>query len=516
MLPGKVYKPEDILKVLRKRFWLIVVPWAIVAAGTAIVARKLPDVYSSTALIQVVPQRVPGNIVQPMTTAGLEERLRSLDQKIVTRTKLERLIQDLNLYENERRTMIMQDVVERMRSDISRSVSRGDAFSVTYSGRDRTTVEKVASELASFYIKEGLADGKTRAEDTSTFIGGAVEEARRKLLAQEQKVTEYKLKHPGELPSERGSNQMAITSIQQQLSSLTSLISSDVTQKVNIERQIQMLEDASEASAAAPPAAPPSQISVWLDEQRNREAALKAQGKGPGHPEVAQVRRRIKELEDQLEAERLRAPVGSGSAISVAEQNRRKQLQALKSDLEAVKASLADRQAQERILRSQAGGYQARVDRSPIREAELQDLERDLDTYRRAYNELVGNQIRTDLAVDVQTAQIGEQFSLLEAARLPEKPTSPDRLLINIFGLLGGLAVGLGLAALFEYRDRSFKTDSELASVLALPVLAVVPLMESEAERRANFRKRLILNAGLGSTVIVCAALVAYTFVYMR
>jgi len=516
MLPGKVYKPEDILKVLRKRFWLIVVPWAIIAAGTAIVARKLPDVYSSFSVIQVVPPRVPGNIVQPMTTSSLEERLRSLDQRIVTRSKLERLIQENNLYPDERRTLIMQDVVERMRNDIARTPIRGDAFHLTYNGRDRTKVQKVAEELASFYIKEGQADGQTRAEDTSQFLGSAVEEARRKLVAQEEIVLKYKLGHVGELPAERNSNQMAISNIQQQMSQLTQLISADVTQKVNLERQIQMLEDASESSVAAPAQAPASQISVWLDEQRTQEAALKAQGMNANHPRMNQVRKRIKELEDELDKERLRAPVGTGTAISQMEQSRRKQLQVLRADLETVKATLADRQAQEKILRGQASGYQARVDRSPIREAELVHLERDLESYRRAYNELVGNQIKSDLAVDLQAKQIGEQFSLLEPARLPEKPTSPNRLLINIFGLLGGLAVGVGLAALFEYRDGSFKTDSELAGVLALPVLAVVPLMESEAERRAAFRRRLLLNAGLGSAVAVCAALVAYTFVYMR
>ena len=517
MLPGKVYRPEDILKILRKRFWVIVVPWAVVAAVTAFVARKLPDVYMSDVLIQVVPPRVPGNIVQPMTTGGLEERLRGLDQKIVTRSRLERLIQDLNLYPEERaNNMIMQDVVERMRADIGRTAVRGDAFKVTYYGRDRMTVKRVVDELGSFYITEGTADGKTRAEDTSSFVGNAVEEARRKLVAQEQKVTEYKLKHPGELPAERGSNQMAISSIQQQLQSLTQVISADTTQKVSLERQIQMLEDASEASMAGPPPAPPSQISTWLDEQRRTEAALKAQGKSATHPEMALVRKRIKDLEDQLEAERLRAPVGAGSAISQAEQSRRKTLQGLRAELETVKARLEDNHKHERALRGQVSGYQARVDRSPIREAELNDLERDLATYRAAYNELVGNQIKSDLAVDLQAAQIGERFHLLDQARVPERPASPNRPLINIFGLLGGLAAGLGLAALLEYRDKSFKTDTELSSVLALPVLAVVPLMESEAERRATFRKRIFLTAGLGSTVAICAAVVAYTFVYMR
>lgn len=517
MLPGKVYKPEDILKILRKRFWVIVVPWAVVAAGTAFVARKLPDVYKADALIEVAPPRVPGNIVQPMTTANLEERLRGLDQKIVTRSKLERLIQDLNLYAEERQSnMIMEDVVQKMRRDIGRTAVRGDAFQVSYFGRDRVTVKRVTDQLASFYVTEGIADGKTRAEDTSSFVKNAVEDARRELVAQEQKVTEFKLKYPGELPAERGSNQMAISSIQQQLQSLTQLISADTTQKVALERQIQMLEDASEASIAAPPVAPPSQISVWLDEQRVREAAFKARGLSATHPDMAQVRKRIKDLEDQLEAERLRAPVGAGSAISQAEQNRRKALQGLRADLEMVKARLEDNHRQERALRGQVSAYQARVDRSPVREAELNDLERDLETYRANYNKLVGDEIKSNLAVDLNTAQIGEIFRVIDAARMPERPNSPNRTLINIFGLLGGLAVGLGLAALIEYRDKSFKTDTELSSVLALPVLAVVPLMESEAERRAAFRKRIFLTAGLGSTVAICAAVVAYAFIYVR
>ena len=116
----------------------------------------------------------------------------------------------------------------------------------------------------------------------------------------------------------------------------------------------------------------------------------------------------------------------------------------------------------------------------------------------------------------LERRQIGEQFNLLDAARLPERPFSPNRILISLFGILGGLAVGLGLIALLEYRDSTFKTDSELAGVLALPVLAVVPLMRSDAERRAEFRKRLLLNLGLGSTVLVCLAVLTYTFVFVR
>src|SRR5262245_43711825 len=126
MLPGKTYKPEDILKILRKRFWVVVVPWAVIAAGTAGVARKLPDMYRSTATIQVIPPQVPGNIVQPSTTVSLQNRLQATQQTILSRTKLERLIQDFDLYKIERTKEIMEDVVQGMRNDIHIDSQKGD------------------------------------------------------------------------------------------------------------------------------------------------------------------------------------------------------------------------------------------------------------------------------------------------------------------------------------------------------------------------------------------------------
>jgi hypothetical protein len=99
---------------------------------------------------------------------------------------------------------------------------------------------------------------------------------------------------------------------------------------------------------------------------------------------------------------------------------------------------------------------------------------------------------------------------------MPERPYSPNRLVINVFGLLGGLAFGIALAALLEYRDSTFRTDSEIASALSLPVLAVVPLMKAEVESKADFRKAMMLNAALASVVLVCMAVVAYSFVFMR
>jgi len=152
----------------------------------------------------------------------------------------------------------------------------------------------------------------------------------------------------------------------------------------------------------------------------------------------------------------------------------------------------------------------------PTREAELIELTRDYNSLNGIYQGLVGQREASNASLNLERRQIGEQFNLLDAARLPEKPYSPNRTLINLFGLLGGLGVGLGLVALFEYRDRTFKADTELAGILSLPVLAVVPLMRSPAERRIEFRRRIIVNLGLGSTVALCVAVLAYSFVFVR
>src|SRR5262245_5846381 len=104
MLPGKAYKPEDILLILRRRTWFLLVPFAIVSAATAVYSRALPDIFRSDTLILVVPQRVPETYVRSTVTTRIEDRLQSITQQILSRTRLERVIQDFDLYVEQRRT----------------------------------------------------------------------------------------------------------------------------------------------------------------------------------------------------------------------------------------------------------------------------------------------------------------------------------------------------------------------------------------------------------------------------
>jgi hypothetical protein len=143
----------------------------------------------------------------------------------------------------------------------------------------------------------------------------------------------------------------------------------------------------------------------------------------------------------------------------------------------------------------------------------MTELTRDYATFSSLYTSLLAKKEESKIAANLLTEQIGEQFKQLDRARLPEKPSSPNRPLIILFGMAAGLAMGIGFVVLLEYRNTSFATDGEVTGLLSLPVLAVVPVMESPEDRRRAKRRRLLIGLGLGSTVAGCLAVVLFTFV---
>lgn len=515
MLPGKVYRPEDFLRILRKRAWLVLVPWAVVAAATAVVARKLPDTYRSYAVIQVVPPRVAGNIVPAANTTRLQDRLQATQQSILTRTRLEQLILDLNLYEKERSSgAIMQDVVERLISDLRVDPFKGEAFTVSFEGRDRRQVQKVAEKLAGFFMDESLKDGERRAQSTSDFVASQLAQALQKVREVDERVKKYRMQYAAELPEQLASNQNAVTSMQQQLGMIISSKESDTNTRLSIERQIAELDAGGDPSPGTAPASGSDTTAAQRLEALQREwDNKKARNYSDTHPDMKLLASAINAAKKQADAEALRSPVASGGGLSSAEQARRRRLAALQGELEEVKKRIAQKEQEERKFREAAATYQARVDRAPVRASEMKELTREYDVLQKSYENMLSNREVAGQAVNLEQSQNGEQFSLLEPARLPERPSRPNRPLINVFGILGGLAVGLALVALLEYRDHTFKTDTELGGYVSLPVLAVVPRMMSGKEQKTLFRQRVLLNISCGSTVLVCVALLTYTFV---
>jgi hypothetical protein len=159
-------------------------------------------------------------------------------------------------------------------------------------------------------------------------------------------------------------------------------------------------------------------------------------------------------------------------------------------------------------LKRVLASYSVRLEAAPKLESELTELMRDYGTIQSQYETLLKRSEESRIAVNLERRQIGEQFKIIDGARLPERPISPNRLRMNLMGLLAGLGFGIALAALREYRDTTLKTDSDVVTSLALPVLAVIPAMVTALDRRRQRRKRILIGASASLVVVLAAGAV--------
>ena len=140
----------------------------------------------------------------------------------------------------------------------------------------------------------------------------------------------------------------------------------------------------------------------------------------------------------------------------------------------------------------------------------MTELMRDYETLKATYTDLLRKSEDSKLAVNLERRQIGEQFKIIDGARLPEKPFSPDRPRNIGMGAVMGLGLGLALVGFLEYRDSTLKTDDDVVVSLALPVLALIPAMVTKAEERASVRRRRLVAVTSVAGIMAAAGAVVW------
>jgi protein tyrosine kinase modulator len=532
MIPAKRYSLGDYWRILSRRKWLVVLPFVLVSTGAFLVARWIPDRYRSETLILVVPQRIPQDYVQPTVTTRLEDRLDSINQQILSRTRLEQIILDFDLYVDQRNIEPMEEIVQLMRKDVGiqlgvaqgnpRQANASPSFRISYTGSDPRTVMRVTERLATLYIEENLRDREAQAESANQFLEAQVEEARKYLIEHEKKLEAYRLRFSGELPSQVQANMQAIQNTQLQIQALAQSMSQDRDRRLMIDRLLVDAEPAGPSSTVPGFSAsdiPRTKLPVSLPaaqrlKQAKTELRVLEQRLKPEHPDIVRMERTLAELEKEAEQEALEPPLSPESQSSPVLPNpleiqRQTRFREMRAERATLDQRIVEKEAEEQRLRDVVAGYQARLAATPKRETELMELTRDYDPLRGIYTSLLAKRENAKAASNLERRQIGEQFKVLDPARTPEKPFTPNRVQINSFGALAGLAAGMGLLLLVEYRDRSLRTEDEVVAALALPVLALIPLVTTTAEQQLK-RRNWIVGLAIATSALVGVTLVVW------
>ncbi|MFZ5862728.1 MAG: GNVR domain-containing protein [Nitrospirota bacterium] len=506
--PPKQDIVSEWVEALRRRRWWFAVPTVVISALTIPIVLALPATYRSSTLILVEAQKVPEEFVKPTVTTDVEDRLHSITQQVLSRTRLERVIREFGLYRpkessagassgdgpddgNAWSEAVPLGVVEQMKQQIQIVVSdgkSGNTFSIAYEGDDPDTVMHVTNRLAALFIEENLKDREEQAEGTSEFLEAELQRMKGELESQESVLSAFKQRHMGELPEQLDANLRTLDRLQMEKGTLQDALR-------NAEDRLTLMS----ASSGAPGATrsgtgePASPLSARLQAARVKLAALLTEYKEE-YPDVILARKEIESLEMELAAETTEAPTQPSAEVHVHPGDPTPQIHPGPREREtAGTAQRADQGQQvaaikrrQEIVEAQIRLYEQHVENTPIREQQLAIILRDYENVHKAYQSLLDKRQNARIAESLERRQKGEIFRVLDPADRPSAPYRPNRPLLMLVGLGLGLGAGIGLVMLREQMDASIRTEEELISAAAgIPLLAVIPLREPGLGRRA-------------------------------
>src|SRR5438132_1261637 len=507
---------DTVLAIWSRRKWLAIIGFVFPLTAAASVVTFLPNVYRSTATVLVDRQQIPETFVRSTVTSALETRLHTISQEILSRSRLEDLINRFGLYADLRTRVPLEDVIARMRSDTKldlKSVeARGQreatvAFTISYQGSDPSTVAVVTNTLASFYIEENLKTRERQATSTAEFLKVQLGETKRRLDEQEQRVSEFKRRHLGELPQQLETNLGTLERLHTQLRLNADNQTRAAERRLSLSSQLaeaeSLLSVSPLATAAAGPVAAPESPEVRLTRLKEDLVRLRTQF-SEKYPDVVRVAGEIAALERDLADAKSREVKAEEKPTASPPTPLTPYVLRLKEALGEVEADIKVFKGEEKRLKDGIATYQGRVENVPRREQEFRELSRDYDSTRELYQSLLKRYEEAQLAENMEQGQKGEQFRVPDPALPNTEPAAPNRMRLLSVALLGSLGVAVVLVALAEKVDSSFHAVDDLRGFSAVPVLVSIPLIVTQTSlRRHRWRMRLAVGAAFMGLVLI-------------
>lgn len=557
--------PQDAREKLRA-YWrrrpTFFVTTGICLVLAILLAVLLPPTYRSGATILIEQQEIPQELVRSAITSFADQRVQVISQRVMTTQNLLSMIDRYHLYPDIRLTKPREELMQHMRDDISMKMVSADvidprsghptqatiAFTVSYQNRSPELALKVANDLTTLYLNENLASRTQLAEQTSAFFAEEANREQAHIVELDKALADFKEKHKDRLPEletlniqvsdrtelELRDTENRITSLdsqrillEAQLAQLspTALVFSDTGQRimntedrlkalksqlagykaryapghpdiVNTEREVAGLQKEVDAQDGT------SDIARELDEAKGQLA--QAQEKySLEHPDVIRLQHMVAELEKSLAAQ----PASTGLQKQKDHADNPAYIQ-VKGQLDALTAQRTSELAKRDELQAKLNDYERRLAAAPAVERDFRALARDLDNAQMRYQQIRAKQSDVQISENLETQRKGERFTMIEPPLPPEKPISPNRILILALGLVLSLGAGFGAVVLRDSLDPSVRGINDVRQMLSVAPLAAIPNIVTKAEsfrQRRRFRYSwqgaIVAIIGVGITV---------------
>jgi len=467
----------------------------VIFSLAAYLAYRLPDIYRSTAVILFVPQDLPDSYVQSTVTTTMQERVDAITRDILSRSRLEGIIREFNLYSGQG-SLSLGDRGRRMRKNIDVDAEEGEnTFELSFESRSARKAQDVADRLASVFVDESLKLREERATEMTAFLEVEADRLKKEVERQESKVNLYKAKYRYELPEQLQANLITLEQLRSELQNNVFRLSSLRDAKANLKKElVATLDTGGEKGLTRLTQA--DRLRVELETLLSRYSNR--------HPDVIRLKQEITAIEAK---ELNRAPPAEpvSTMVHLERDPVKKMLLKQIQDLETETKSL---QAKNKVLRDKIAVYQARVDNTSARAIQLSKITRPQEVTQQKYEDLLKQILESKLSESMEKQKKATRFQLLDPAYFPSGPVRPNRPLIVVMGFIAALAAGFGLSILMENINNTFKNADELNAEIDLPLLASIPAIKTrgmilEKRRQQAVAVTLCLGTiGLGAALI--------------
>lgn len=494
---------KDIIDIVKRRRWALWTPIAVLLLLSMIVVFVWEPVFRSTSTILIEEQEIPREYVMATVTSYAEQRLQSINQRIMSSAKLLEVINRFNLYQDKRNRFTTEEIIEDMRKkDIKFETITADvvdrrsgvakqatiAFSVSYEGKNPQVVQQVTNVLASLYLEENSKVVEQQTSSTTKFLEEEMKSVQGQLIELEKKIAAYKEAHPHSLPELLQYNLQTLDSADRNYAQFIDQLRTLREKESYLQSQVATLAPDEE-----------NQDKQLLKELRAKLVVLQSKYSDE-YPDVKKTKAEILELEKRIGVPDKKA-AGAAKPDNPTYVTLAAQLASTRSEIESVKRQI--REAEDRRK-----DYSRRLEMSPRVEEKYKNLMVERNNTQLKYDDLMKKFMEARVAHGLEKGQMGERFTLIDPARYPEKPVKPNRPLILLVGLLLGLGAGVGLTALLEASDKSARGGEDLERSLNIPVLAEIPeiVTSGDVKRKRRRLKLYILTA------VVCLAVAIILF----
>ncbi|HVN95166.1 MAG TPA: hypothetical protein VMT62_01940 [Syntrophorhabdaceae bacterium] len=508
---------SDYLGILKRRKKGLVLPIVIVFCIALCVVVLVSPTYRSTSTILIEEQEIPLDFVRTTITGFAEQRLQTLNQRIMSSVKLLEIINRFNLYEDLKKKLTTEEIIDIMRKDIKFTTISADivdpqrggtpspmtiAFTLSYDGKNPQVVQQVDGVLASLFLEENLKVREEKAQGASKFLDEETKNLQQQLAELDKRIAGYKEKHATELPEILQVNLSSIDRVERDIDYARQQLTTLKEKESYLRSQLVSI-----------PTDAANQDRQLLKDLKAKLVDLQSKFSDK-HPDVKKTKVQIAELEKRLEASPLPGANGDAPSKTVfspldqpdnpAYVNLASQLVSAQTEVEATRRQIEE-------LEKTRNNYYRRIEASPKVEEAYKALLEERNSTQLKVDDLMKKTMEANVAQGLEKEKLGERFTIIDPARLPEKPVKPNVPAILLIGLFLGIGAGVGMVSLQEFNDQSVR-DPRTLQMMNLPVLVTVPeiVTDKDTERRRRLRNRIVI---IGIVVVVVGIIAFHFFV---